>query len=251
MNKVKERHSTISLFLVTLTFLLVHKECLVNAQVAPGILKGTISSSTTGQPVPDVLLYLEGKRIYTTSGADGAFEIRLPEPGIYELRASCIGFRPFRSTIDASRDGMIYLELRLEEDPKEIGQVDIIGSRREWEILNTPSMEPLSIGLSTTTISADQIRQRASKTVIEALAYSPGGFIETRGRKVKQFFSVRGQKYPYPEYSINGVWQREFHETPYFFSAGNVEKRRRSPIRLILVMTEPRALPDSMPGKVC
>ncbi|MCK4921001.1 MAG: TonB-dependent receptor plug domain-containing protein, partial [Bacteroidales bacterium] len=109
-------------------------------------------------------------------------------------------------------------------DPKEIGQVSIIKNKREMEILNTPSMEPLSIDLSTTTISKEEIRRTASKTVIESMAYSPGVFIETRGRKVKQFFSVRGQKYPYPEYSINGVWQREFHETPYFFSSANVEK---------------------------
>jgi iron complex outermembrane receptor protein len=41
---------------------------------------------------------------------------------------------------------------------------------------------------------------------------------------VKQFFSVRGQKYPYPDYALNGIWQQEFEELPYFFSASDIEK---------------------------
>ena len=35
---------------------------------------------------------------------------------------------------------------------------------------------------------------------------------------------MRGQKYPYPEYAVNGAWQREFHELPYFFSSADIEK---------------------------
>ena len=70
----------------------------------------------------------------------------------------------------------------------------------------------------------EAIGRRGAATVIEALEQVPGAWVETRGRKVKQFFSVRGQKYPYPEYSVDGAWQREFHELPYFFSAAEVER---------------------------
>jgi hypothetical protein len=56
------------------------------------------------------------------------------------------------------------------------------------------------------------------------MQYIPGGFVETRGRKVKQFFSVRGQTYPYPEFALNGAWQREFHELPYFYASSDIEK---------------------------
>jgi iron complex outermembrane receptor protein len=54
--------------------------------------------------------------------------------------------------------------------------------------------------------------------------YIPGALIETRGRQVKQFFSVRGQKYPYPDYAVNGVWQKEFEEIPYFFSTSDIQE---------------------------
>jgi outer membrane receptor protein involved in Fe transport len=56
------------------------------------------------------------------------------------------------------------------------------------------------------------------------MSYIPGGLTETRGRQVKQFFSVRGQKYPYPDYALNGIWQQEFEELPYFISASDIEK---------------------------
>jgi hypothetical protein len=68
------------------------------------------------------------------------------------------------------------------------------------------------------------MQKQGSKTLIDAMQYIPGALVETRGRKVKQFFSVRGQRYPYPEYAVNGSWQREFHEMPYFFSSSNIEK---------------------------
>ena len=67
-------------------------------------------------------------------------------------------------------------------------------------------------------------RRQGAKTVIDALKYIPGALIETRGRKVKQFVSIRGQRYPYPEYAVNGTWQREFLETPYFFSTADIER---------------------------
>jgi outer membrane receptor protein involved in Fe transport len=69
-----------------------------------------------------------------------------------------------------------------------------------------------------------EIDKQGATTLIEAMKFIPGGMTETRGRKVKQFFSVRGQKYPYPDYAINGIWQKEFHEVPYFFSPYDIEE---------------------------
>jgi outer membrane cobalamin receptor len=214
----------IKVLTVTVILMLTHAEGLVSAQAQHRVVTGKVVNSVTGSPVPDALISIEGTNTHSISDPQGDFEISLPGDGIFQLKASCIGYKAFRKQVDTSRDSLIYLEVNLLEDPKEIGQVNIIQDRREWEIFNTPTVEPLSLDLTTSTISQEDIRRSASKTIIESMAYSPGALIETRGRKVKQFFSVRGQQYPYPEYSINGVWQREFHETPYFFSSGNVEK---------------------------
>ena len=67
-------------------------------------------------------------------------------------------------------------------------------------------------------------RSRARRRWSTRSQFVPGAWIESRGRKVKQFLSFRGQKYPYPEYAIDGVLFREFHEVPYFLSAAEIER---------------------------
>ena len=98
-------------------------------------------------------------------------------------------------------------------------------TEERWrDVMAAPAQESPGLELSITTVDREAIGRRGAATVIEALEQVPGAWVETRGRKVKQFFSVRGQKYPYPEYSVDGAWQREFHELPYFFSAAEVER---------------------------
>ncbi len=98
----------------------------------------------------------------------------------------------------------------------------VVTAKREDPIMN-PVVELPSLRLATSEVSAREIEEQGAKTAVDAIKYVPGAWIETRGRKVKQFVSIRGQVYPYPEYSINGMWQREFHEMPYFFSAENIQ----------------------------
>jgi len=100
----------------------------------------------------------------------------------------------------------------------------VVEGERMRDVIAEPLSESPGLELSTTIVNEAQIERQGAETVIEALEYVPGAWVETRGRKVKQFFSIRGQKYPYPEYAIDGEWQREFHETPYFFSASNIER---------------------------
>jgi len=98
-------------------------------------------------------------------------------------------------------------------------------TEERWrDVMAAPAQESPGLELSITTVDRVDIDRRGATTLIEALEQVPGAWVETRGRKVKQFFSVRGQKYPYPEYSVDGAWQREFHELPYFFSAAELER---------------------------
>jgi outer membrane receptor protein involved in Fe transport len=99
-----------------------------------------------------------------------------------------------------------------------------VRGKRLRDLVGEPLSESPGLELSTSVIEQAEIERQGAKTLIDALEYIPGAWVETRGRKVKQFFSTRGQKYPYPEYAVDGAWQREFHEMPYFFSASNVER---------------------------
>ena len=87
-----------------------------------------------------------------------------------------------------------------------------------------PGVEPVGLGASISTVSSNTLARMRPTTVTDALVFAPGSWTETRGRKVKQFTSFRGQTYPYPDYALDGLWFREFHELPYFFPAAELER---------------------------
>jgi iron complex outermembrane receptor protein len=101
----------------------------------------------------------------------------------------------------------------------------VIKARTESRnLMARPYTEPNSIYPAISKLNLADIKRTSATNVVDAMNYVPGALIETRGRQVKQFFSVRGQKYPYPTYAINGVWQKEFEELPYFFSTSDIEE---------------------------
>ncbi len=119
---------------------------------------------------------------------------------------------------------LFFLSLAGYSQVIEIDSVKITPTYLPAAIIDKPYTEPASLHSTITRITAADIESKGAVTLIDALNYIPGGLTESRGRQVKQFFSVRGQKYPYPDYSINGVWQKEFEELPYFFSATDIEE---------------------------
>ncbi len=119
-------------------------------------------------------------------------------------------------------------------------------------LFERPSMEAAGLGIATSEIGTNDMARQNPGTVTEALEYSaPGIFTETRGRKIKQFTSFRGQRYPYPDYAIGGVWQDEFHDAPYFFPASQVEKIEvvRSSAALMMGLSEPVGVINIIPKR--
>lgn len=106
----------------------------------------------------------------------------------------------------------------------QIDSVSITAPKEYRSLIKEPYTEPFSLLPAISIVSKTAMLKQASHNVIDAMNFVPGGLIETRGRQVRQFFSVRGQKYPYPDYAINGIWQQEFEELPYFFSTSDIDK---------------------------
>jgi outer membrane receptor protein involved in Fe transport len=94
----------------------------------------------------------------------------------------------------------------------------------ERDLIGRPFTESPGLETSTSVVGRQEIGQMHAYSVVDALKYVPGAWTETRGRKVKSFFSVRGQRYPYPGYLIDGAWFREFHEINYYLSAANFDR---------------------------
>ena len=108
--------------------------------------------------------------------------------------------------------------------PVEQGERSVFTDLPPRDLFKRPLVESPGLDTATSVVGQEQIRWLDAYSVVDALKYVPGAWTESRGRKVKQFLSVRGQRYPYPGYLVDGAWLREFHETNYFFNAANVER---------------------------
>jgi outer membrane receptor protein involved in Fe transport len=192
-----------------------------------GSIEGTISDAA-GAVIRGAAIEASGTKTglirRTTSSETGEYTLTQMPPDEYKLTVKAPGFRPFIRTDVIVDSGGRALRLNVQLAIDSISQTITVSADAPLQLLDRPEMSSEALKTSTSTVDRIQMEKQGAKTIIDALYYVPGAWIEERGRKVKQFLSIRGQKYPYPEYSLDGAVFREFHEVPYFFSTGDVER---------------------------
>jgi iron complex outermembrane receptor protein len=92
------------------------------------------------------------------------------------------------------------------------------------DLMLRPLTESPGLETATSLVGREEIDRLNAYSVLDAMKYTPGAWTEKRGRKEKQLFSVRGQRYPYPGYLMDGAYFREFTEASYFMNAAFVEQ---------------------------
>ena len=190
------------------------------------VLSGFVFNEENNEPVSDANVLVMPLNTGTVTDANGYFEIRNLKPGKYDISVSVVGFRKEMRHVVIREGDSKYLKIYLQIENTNLSEVSVIGEGAEKRILDDVMVEPVSLKASSGTISKIDISKQGAVSLIDAMKFVPGALIETRGRKVKQFFSVRGQVYPYPTYSIDGVWQKEFYESAYFINADNIQEIR-------------------------
>ncbi|MBN1348500.1 TonB-dependent receptor [candidate division KSB1 bacterium] len=187
-------------------------------------IRGTVYDAETLQPLSQAnISVLSAKSMGTTSDANGHFELlHLPQQQL-AIKVTVMGYKSSRKRVKVIEDSVLVVNFPLQPTVLLLDSVSVTDSRIR-NVVAAPRTESPGLDLSISKVSQREIERQGAKTLVEAMKFVPGAFIETRGRKVKQFYSVRGQQYPYPEYAINGAWQREFHEMPYFFSSEEIER---------------------------
>ncbi len=185
-------------------------------------VKGFVFDAETGEAIPNASLVIPNTQTGTSSNSDGHFELWLTA-GRHTIRVSSVGFSDREISVNVPATTDEPLRIVLKPAKLEIGGVDVFGSYFLPDRDTSVNRIPASILPAMTTVSTLEIEKQGAVTLVDALKYVPGGWTETRGRKTKSFFTIRGQKYPYPDYSINGIWQKEFEETGYFLSALDIE----------------------------
>ena len=187
-------------------------------------ITGTVRDRSDNAPLPEVNILLLPSDQGTFSDSTGYFIIKNVFPGKYVLSVSMVGYRKEKYNIRVPDSKNVSFNIFLNRENKRIEEISIIGKGAEQRMLKNITIEPLSLKAAETVISHNDIEKEGAVTLMDALRYVPGGLTETRGRKVKQFFSVRGQTYPYPAYSVDGIMQKEFYETAPYLSAAGIER---------------------------
>jgi outer membrane receptor protein involved in Fe transport len=204
-------------------FLLVVGIVHPDAQVRGQGIEGIIYDAVTSAPLGNVNVSLLNTRRGGVSDPSGKFFIRGIDPGTYRIRVTRIGYETQEKSVEVQENAPTWMTLYLRPKAIVIDSVGIVGRRITRDILSVSSVESRGLETAQSQITRLEIRRQGAVSVIDAMKYVPGGLTETRGRKVKQFFSVRGQTYPYPDYAVNGIWINEFHEVPYFFTSSDIE----------------------------
>lgn len=185
-------------------------------------VEGQVYNSVNNEPVSNANIVVSTTKTGTSSNTKGYFRLKLTG-GDYKIRITSVGFAEKEISIRVSSDTNELLKIGMYPKKLEIEEVDIFGNYNLVESDTAINKISFSILPTISKVSAFEIEKQGAVTLTDAIKYVPGGWTETRGRKSKQFFSIRGQKYPYPDYTIDGIWQKEFEETAYFLSALDIE----------------------------
>jgi outer membrane receptor protein involved in Fe transport len=189
-----------------------------------GKIFGVVKDAVTLIPLENVNIIVVENSLGCRTDQKGAFIISGVAEGNFAIQASMTGYKTDRKKITIKPDKSLEVNFYLNSQIYQIDSVNITAPKEYRSLLKEPYTEPFSLFAAITTVTNTAIIKQGAHNIIDAMNYVPGGLTETRGRQVKQFFSVRGQKYPYPDYAINGIWQQEFEELPYFFSTSDIEK---------------------------
>ena len=221
MNKKVNISYSLETWFLLILFLFLSQ--FITAQDTGQGIRGKIRDEVTLKYLGSVNIIITGTNYGTSSKSDGSFEINAIPEGEYKLQASMIGYQSKSQTVIVKKGLFTNIKIDLKSKVISFDSV-VVTSKRKHNYISAPTLEPLSMKTVTTRVSRHDIERQGATTLIDAIKFIPGALTETRGRKVKHFFSARGQKYPYPDYAINGIWQREFQEMPYFISANDIEE---------------------------
>ena len=205
-----------SLFSITLIAFLISSQ---SFSQQTNTVKGNIYNVHSNEPVIGANIAVLNSAKGTSSDEKGYFELSLIN-GEHTIRVTFIGYASKEISIKVPSE---LLKIGLLTKEQQLEGVEVFGAFSVNDRDTAINRTSLSILPAITKVSAVEIEKQGAVTITDALKYVPGGWTETRGRKSKQFFAVRGQKYPYPDYSMDGVWQKEFEETAYFLSALDIE----------------------------
>jgi hypothetical protein len=149
-------------------FLIIFFSALSYGQESKGVIKGRVLNSKTNEGVPFASVVVWGTTIGAMTDFDGNFMFTGIKPGFTELRASCIGFKPYISeAIMVTNSKQVNLDILLEESEVQISEVVIKAS---------PFRKKIESPLSARIIGIDEIERNpgGNRDISKVIQSFPG-----------------------------------------------------------------------------
>jgi len=133
--------------------------------LAQSTIKGKISNSETGEPVPFANIKLGAKR-GTVSNEKGVYQIDNIEAGEYQLRISYVGYKTVEQVISLQRNEVLRLNFELKPTFFTADEVVITATKTENNIQDIPARVHM--------ISPRQMKAIPAQTIDDLIANIPG-----------------------------------------------------------------------------
>jgi iron complex outermembrane receptor protein len=113
-----------------------------NIALPQGTVEGVVSDNSTGEPVPGVYV-ISRNNVGTSTDESGFYSVTIG-PGANEITFQFIGYKTVIKTVDVPQNGTVRLDIGLDTDIKEIGQIVVSADRAERKLAEiTVSMDIL------------------------------------------------------------------------------------------------------------
>jgi iron complex outermembrane receptor protein len=133
-----------------------------------GVITGTVTDLTSGEPLVGVNLLVLGSTTGFTTTFDGTFEHSLI-PGTYTIRAGYVGYEAVEKKVTINAGETATVDFQLKASPLQIGEeLVVLGSRTTRSVIGSPV--PIDI------ITSDEIQQTGLTQMDQVLTFLAPSF---------------------------------------------------------------------------
>ncbi len=133
-------------------------------------IQGRVVDAATGEPLANTNITLVGTQLGAASDAEGRFVIEKVPVGVYQVKASYIGYEPSSQTVDLNKSRFPFLEFKLSDSFFLTEQVVVTATRTKKLMENVPVV--------TEVITEREIKDLGAQNLAQALEDRPGITIE-------------------------------------------------------------------------
>ena len=169
-----------------------------------GTIKGLVVEKRNGNPLPGVIVMLEGTSFGTTSGLDGSYVLHNIPSGDYYFRIRYSSFKTFASHISIKDDQVITVNAELEDTTSVLGDVVIKAKLKNGSDEQARNLEKNSDNVMNI-MSARTIELLPDITVANVLQRVSGVQVQRDANGEARYASIRGMDKRYNYTLVNGI----------------------------------------------